>query len=75
MDRALLASKIEAAKLEVIGAEAELQKLLADLQVVARAEKTTISATLESAFAKLRAARTDLDALEEIFLANDREGH
>jgi hypothetical protein len=71
MDRALLASKVEAAKGAVTDAEVELERLISDLRVMARAEKTTINAALESAFTKLRAARRDLEALEDV-LAKDR---
>lgn len=75
MDRALLISNIEAAEREVKGAEAEIETLLADLRVMPRAEKTTISAALESAFKKLRAARLNLEALEHHLRANDRDDH
>jgi hypothetical protein len=71
-DRALLASKVEAAKRNVIEAEADLERLLSELRAMARAEKTTISAALESAFTKLRAARSDLEALEQL-VASDRQ--
>lgn len=70
MNRALLSSKVEAAKREVMEAEVELERILADLRVMARAEKTTISAALESAFTKLRAARRDLEELDQL-LAHD----
>lgn len=64
MDRKLLASKIDVAKLEVSSAEADIEKLMADLRVMPRAEKTTISAVLETSFDKLRRARLALEALE-----------
>lgn len=69
-ERALLSSKVEAAKRNVIDAEADLERLLSELRAVARAEKTTISEVLESAFNKLRAARRELEALEQL-VAND----
>lgn len=75
MDRALVISKIDAAKREVIEAEVEIERLITELRVTPRAEKTTISAALESAFNKLRAARRDLEDLERDLLANPSGGH
>jgi hypothetical protein len=72
MDKALFISKFEAAKHDVGEAEAEIEKLIRELRVMARAEKTTVSKSLEGAFNKLRAARLNLEALE-VFLANMRE--
>ena len=73
MDRALLASKLDAAKRDVTEAEADIEKLIAELRATVRADKTTISAGLAAAFNKLRAARFHLEALETL-LASDREG-
>jgi hypothetical protein len=72
VDRALLVSKIEAAKRDVMEAEVEIEGLISHLRATARAEKTTIGQTLETAFKKLRAARSTLEALERHLLANDR---
>jgi hypothetical protein len=64
--RALLVSKVEAAKHELTEAEADIEKLLRELRAKARAEKTTISEVLETAFNKLRSARGNVEALEEL---------
>jgi hypothetical protein len=61
-----LLTKIESAKLDMLAAEDELAAALRDLEVLPRAEKTTISAALEDAFAKVRAARTNLSDLEKL---------
>ena len=70
--RALVVSKIEAAKHEMTEAEADIEKLLGQLRAQARAEKTTISQGLEAAFKKLRRARGIVEGLEEI-LATERD--
>lgn len=57
---------LDAAKREICDAEADLRTALSGLEGVLRAEKTTISAALEDAFAKLEAARERLVALEKI---------
>lgn len=67
MDRGRMAASLLGAKRAVADAEADLERLLRELRVTVRAEKTTISAALEAAFAKLRSARTELDALESAF--------
>ncbi len=72
MNRSLLVSNIEAAKRDVTDAEADMEKLIQELRVMARAEKTTISQALETAFSKLRGARRHLEVLEDL-LADDRD--
>jgi hypothetical protein len=69
-DSALLAD-VRSAELQVAEAEEELAGLLRELQGVARAEKTTISATLEAALDKLRLARRRLILIEERASAKD----
>jgi len=64
IDRSELAAKLEEAKRHVTDAEANMEKLIRELRVTARAEKTTISLALESAFTTLRSARLNLEALE-----------
>jgi hypothetical protein len=71
--RALLISKVHAAKQEMTEAEADIQRLLRELRAKARAEKTTISEVLETAFNKLRSARGNVEALEEL-IATKRDG-
>jgi hypothetical protein len=64
--RALLVSKVQAAKHEMTEAEADIERLLRELRATARAEKSTISEVLEAAFNKLRSARGNVEALEEL---------
>ena len=59
-------TKIESAKGAIAAAETDLEKALGDLRRSPRAEKTTVSEVIESAFQKLRASRLDLADLEEI---------
>jgi hypothetical protein len=72
LPRALVVSKVQAAKTELTKAEADIEKLLRELRVKARAEKTTISEVLQTAFNKLRSARRNVEALEEI-IATDHD--
>ena len=60
---------LEAAKRELSGAEVEIERLLREIPSVARAEKTTIPQAIESAFSKLRSARSKLDELEKLVAA------
>jgi hypothetical protein len=69
-DSALLAD-VRSAEFQVAEAEQELASLLREIQGVARAEKTTISKTLEAALDKLRLARRQLLLIEERAAAND----
>ncbi len=66
MKKKLALSKIESAKRDISAAEKELEQVLRDMQVMPRAEKTTISKALEDAFTKLKAARSDLSDLEKL---------
>jgi len=59
-------NKIDDAKRDVARAEAELERLMANIEEAPRAEKTTVSEGLQQAFALLRAARTDLAVLESL---------
>jgi hypothetical protein len=58
--------KLEAAIEEVTAAEKELTKLLPQIRVAPRAEKTTISKAVEDALSRLRLARTDLLELQKL---------
>lgn len=66
--QALLVSKVQAAKQEMTEAEADIERLLRELRARARAEKATISEVLEAAFDKLRSARGNVEALEELIV-------
>lgn len=67
----LLLSKIESAKTGLSDAEGDLEKVLREIRIAPRAQKTTISAVVEDAFAKLRAARATLGDLEEIVVKDE----
>jgi outer membrane PBP1 activator LpoA protein len=62
----LLLEKVVTAKGEIREAERHLEKVIRDLKGGSRAEKRTISAALEEAFAKLKAARSCLVELEKL---------
>jgi hypothetical protein len=69
VNRELLLTKIESAKRDITAAEHDLESAVRDLGVTV--EKTTITKVLEDAFAKLRAARTDLLDLERLVVGED----
>ncbi|HEY8040144.1 MAG TPA: hypothetical protein VIF15_10140 [Polyangiaceae bacterium] len=58
--------KVEDAAREILAAEDQLEKALREIRIAPRAEKTTISALLEAAFLKLKAARTRVLELEKL---------
>jgi hypothetical protein len=62
----IVMEEIRAAKSSVSDAEQDLTRLLSEIRIAPRAEKTGISEALESAFDKLRAAREHLGALERL---------
>lgn len=53
----LALATLEAGKRAVEDAEAELERVLSELRVAPRAEKTAVSAAIESALAQVRTAR------------------
>jgi hypothetical protein len=71
MKNQMIMEEIRAAKSDVTDAEDDLTKLLSEIQVAPRAEKTTISKAVESAFDKLRAAREHLGTLERLISGRD----
>ncbi len=58
--------KIAASKKGIIAAEAYLARVVREVEVVARAEKQTISKVVAEALKKLSQAKTDLEALEKL---------
>ncbi|MDP9036255.1 MAG: hypothetical protein M3O50_15750 [Myxococcota bacterium] len=60
-------TRVTKAKKELLAAEGELEKALAEIRVAPRAEKTTINAIVEAAFENLKGARAKLVELEELF--------
>ena len=61
-----LLEKINTAKAEVDAAEGQLEQVMKEINVAPRAQKTTVSKVVEEAFSKLRAAKSDLDVLEQM---------
>jgi len=57
---------LEAARSALEGAEVEIDRLLGEIPLAARAEKTTIPQAIEAAFSKLRTARSRLDEIEKL---------
>ncbi len=61
---------LEAGKRAVEDAEAELERALSELRVLPRAEKTAVSAAIESALSRVKLARASvIDA--ELLLADE----
>lgn len=69
-DRSAL-EELRVAKTCVDDAETDLSKLLSELEVAPRAEKTAISEALRQAFQKLRDAREHLGKVETLLRTND----
>ena len=74
MADAIVLEEIQAAEKGVAEAEIELERLMHDLQVAPRAEKTTISAVLENAFQKVRDAREHLGKVGILLRGADDRG-
>jgi hypothetical protein len=71
MEKNDLLEKVEAARRDITDAESHLSKVLQEIQGAPRANKTTISAVVKDAFAKLEAVRTALVDLEGL-VENDK---
>jgi tRNA C32,U32 (ribose-2'-O)-methylase TrmJ len=66
MDSAQLLEKLVVARQELDDAVAHLEKVLGEIEVVPRAEKTVISEIVRAAFAKLNSAKTTLEDLQNL---------
>jgi hypothetical protein len=62
-------SRIEHAALEMAEAEGELERVLQEMRVGLRAEKTTVTAVVEAALDRVRAARTAVAELGALLAA------
>ena len=71
MNDKIILDEIRVAKDRVADAESDLARLLKEIEVAPRAEKTTISEALHNAFQKLRDAREHLGKLETLIRAKD----
>ena len=67
--KAPILAKIKDAKQVITLAEKDVEKVLLDVRVAPRAEKTTITKAVQDAFVKLRAAKTSLIELEKLVKA------
>jgi hypothetical protein len=65
-NKKLLLKNVTTSKQEIADAERHLSKVLQDLGAAPRAEKTTISGVVQTAFDRLRSARESLDQLEKL---------
>jgi len=70
-EKKVLLDKIAAAKRYVGAAETELDQLMSELRAESRAEKTTVGEVMQSVFAKLRAAKSDVSELEKLLSGMD----
>jgi hypothetical protein len=68
-----LIAKIVDSKKEIGEAQAALDKLLRELQIAPRAEKSIASGVIEAALAKLRIALANLGQLESLAEEDDPE--
>jgi hypothetical protein len=59
-----LLTKIVLARSNIVEAEGSLARLIGEIEIAARAEKTGVTAGVEAALEKLRAALAHLDGLE-----------
>jgi hypothetical protein len=67
----IVLEEVRVAKAGVIDAESDLATLMRESEIAPRAEKTTISEALRSAFLKLRDAREHLGRLETLISSED----
>lgn len=67
--KAPILAKIKDAKQVITQAEKDVESVLLEVRVAARAEKTTITKALQEAFVKLRAAKASLIDLEKLVKA------
>jgi tRNA C32,U32 (ribose-2'-O)-methylase TrmJ len=65
-NKKLLLKNVTTSKQEIEDAERHLSKVLQDLGAAPRAQKTTISGVVQTAFDRLRSARESLDQLEKL---------
>jgi hypothetical protein len=64
-------TRIESATREMALAEGELGRVLKEMRIGPRAEKTTVTAVVEAALEKLKAARTTVAELERLLSSDD----
>jgi hypothetical protein len=70
MNEALLA-RIQTATREMAQAEGELGRVLKEMRIGSRAEKTTVTTVVEAALENLKAARATVAELERLLATDD----
>jgi hypothetical protein len=70
MNEALLA-RIQTATREMAHAEGELGRVLKEMRIGLRAEKTTVTSVVEAALENLKAARATVAELERLLATDD----
>jgi hypothetical protein len=71
MNKKALISKVARSKRDIFEAEEQLAKVFGEIKVAPRAEKTSISDVVGKALDKLKAARSELEALEKLISGDD----
>lgn len=66
-----LRARIDTATREMALAETELGRVLKEMRIGSRAEKTTVTAVVEAALENLKAARVTVAALEKLLASDD----
>jgi hypothetical protein len=67
----VIRARIEAATREMALAEGELGRVLKEMRIGPRAEKTTVTSVVETALEKLKAARMTVAELEKLLASDD----
>ncbi|MDP9000529.1 MAG: hypothetical protein M3O46_10505 [Myxococcota bacterium] len=66
-----LRARIDTATREMALAETELGRVLKEMRIGSRAEKTTVTAVVEAALENLKAARVTVAELEKLLASDD----
>ncbi len=66
MNKAAILEKVGVARQELNDAQTNLEKVLRELKVAVRADKSMIGEALEAAFSKVKLASKDLSELENL---------
>jgi hypothetical protein len=66
-----LRARIDTATREMALAETELGRVLKEMRIGSRAEKTTVTAVVEAALENLKAARVTVSELEKLLASDD----
>jgi hypothetical protein len=67
-----LVERVSKAQADVLAAEAALETAIRAIEVLPRADKTSVSAAVSEAFQKVREVRAELRELESIVLSSSK---